>query len=211
MTMIFSSDDFHIYRSMKKNATRMHVLSIRDLTPAETHVFLSGTHKTNHPDAPPVTRQQSMRIWDMIGGRLSFLSRLAKFEDMDTAAEDMIDGEMHWLHHRLGLIPDHDDDVMDEQKVSSCSFVSQHLSGRLSTRLRSCPQLLFQAFAKLAEEAEATRQKTEQEIATSSASETSGVDLEEQLERDLVNVLSDEMDPKVSYREAVSSNRQPFE
>jgi hypothetical protein len=23
----------------------------------------------------------------------------------------------------LGLIPDHDDDVMDEQKVSSCSFV----------------------------------------------------------------------------------------
>ncbi|KAK4050464.1 hypothetical protein OIV83_003534 [Microbotryomycetes sp. JL201] len=184
LTMIFSSDDFHIYRQLKKNATRMHVLSIRDLTPAETHTFLSGTHKSNFPDGQPVSRQLSNRIWDMIGGRLSFLARLAKHEDMVEAAEAMIDSEMHWLHHRLGLIPDHDDDVMDEQKVSSCSF------------------LLFQAFAKMADEAEQERQISPDLVAPTSASEVDGVDIEKQLEDDKVNILVDEMDTKVSYREA---------
>ncbi|KAM0793680.1 hypothetical protein ACM66B_001108 [Microbotryomycetes sp. NB124-2] len=184
LTMIFSADDFHIYRQLKKNATRMHVLSIRDLTPAETHTFLSGTHKSNFPEGAPVSRQLSNQIWDMIGGRLSFLARLAKHENMVEAAEAMIESEMHWLHHRLGLIPDHDDDVMDEQKVSSCSF------------------LLFQAFAKLADEAEQQRKESSTLVAPTSAAEIEGVDIEKQLEDDMVNVLTDELDTKVSYREA---------
>lgn len=54
---------------------------------------------------------------------MSYLGKVAKHENVLEAAEDMIEQEREWLHHRLGLIPDHDDDVMDEQKVSSCSFV----------------------------------------------------------------------------------------
>lgn len=34
--------------------------------------------------------------------------------------------------------------------------------------------------------------------------EVDSLDLEQQLEEDLVNVLTDDMDPKVSYRSAVS-------
>ncbi|KAK4052905.1 hypothetical protein OIO90_004181 [Microbotryomycetes sp. JL221] len=186
LTMVFSSDDFHIYRSMKKNATRMHVLSIRDLTPAEIHTFLSGTHKSNFPHSEPVSRQLSNQVWDLIGGRLSFLARITKHENILQACQDMIEQEMHWLHHKLGLIPDHDDDVMDEQKVSSCSF------------------LLFQAFAKLADEAAERRRQDPSIVAptSSTVAEVEGVDIEHQLEDDLVNVLTDDMDTKVSYREA---------
>jgi hypothetical protein len=54
---------------------------------------------------------------------MSYLGKVAKHENVLEAAEDMVEQEREWLHHRLGLIPDHDDDVMDEQKVSSCSFV----------------------------------------------------------------------------------------
>lgn len=122
--MIFNSDDFHVYRHMKKNASRMHVLSIRDLTPSETHTFLKGTHSRAFPDSEPMTPSQSMQVWDTIGGRMSYLGKVAKHEDVLKAARDMVEQETEWLHHRLGLIPDHDDDVMDEQKVSSCSFVS---------------------------------------------------------------------------------------
>jgi hypothetical protein len=103
--MIFNSDDFWVYRQMKKNASRMHVLSIRDLTPAETHQFLRGTHANHFPEAPPVTLAESAKIWDLIGGRMSYLGRLAKHANMIEAAEDMISSELEWLHHRLGLIP----------------------------------------------------------------------------------------------------------
>jgi hypothetical protein len=102
----------------------MHVLSIRDLTPAEVHTFLSGTHNSRFPSLPAVEPSESLKVWDTIGGRLSFLNKVAQREDMVQAAEEMVECEKAWLHHRLGLIPDHDDDVMDEQKVSSCSFVS---------------------------------------------------------------------------------------
>lgn len=129
--MIFNSDDFHVYRHMKKNASRMHVLSIRDLTPSETHTFLKGTHARAYPDAPPLTPADSMKVWDTIGGRMSYLGKVAKHEDVLKAAQDMVEQETEWLHHRLGLIPDHDDDVMDEQKVSSCSFVSSELGDLL--------------------------------------------------------------------------------
>lgn len=83
----------------------MHVLSIRDLTPAETHTFLQGTHANHFPDAPQVTPAESAKIWDLIGGRMSFLGRLAKHADMIEAAEDMISSELEWLQHRLGIIP----------------------------------------------------------------------------------------------------------
>lgn len=192
LTMIFASDDFHVYRSLKKAASRMHVLSIRDLTPSETHTFLRGSHSTAFPSAPPMTPAESMKVWEMIGGRMSYLGKVAKHEDVLNAAEDMVEEEREWLHHRLGLIPDHDDDVMDEQKVSSCSF------------------LLFQAFAKLAEEADARKefvplaedQATLSLLSDAAPAELQAVDLDKQLEEDLVNVLTEDMDPKVSYREA---------
>lgn len=113
LTMIFLSDNFHTYAHLKRNATRMHVLSIRDLTPFETHTFLEGTHGRLYPDAPPVTKQQTLRVWDLIGGRLSYLAKVVKREDMEEAAQALVDEEKEWLHSRLGLIPDHDGSSTD--------------------------------------------------------------------------------------------------
>jgi hypothetical protein len=102
----------------------MHTLSIRDLTPHETHTYLSGTHSRLFPTAPPITPVESLKIWDMIGGRLSFLSKVVKSENLEESARGLVEEYKEWLHSRVGLIPDLDDDVMDEQKVSYCSFVS---------------------------------------------------------------------------------------
>jgi hypothetical protein len=60
----------------------------------------------------------------MIGGRLSFLSKVVKSENLEESARGLVEEYKEWLHSRVGLIPDLDDDVMDEQKVSYCSFVS---------------------------------------------------------------------------------------
>ncbi|GAA5991120.1 hypothetical protein JCM5350_006672 [Sporobolomyces pararoseus] len=180
-TFVFISDNFHTYRHLRRSATRMHTLSIRDLTPHETHTYLSGTHSRLFPSAPPITPSESLKIWDMIGGRLSFLSKVVKSENLEESARDLVDEYKEWLHSRVGLIPDLDDDVMDEQKVSYCSF------------------LLFQHFAKLAEEPKATIdlaalkkiEKGETELETENA-----------IQLDLVNSLPTELDIKVTYRDA---------
>ncbi|GAA6057922.1 hypothetical protein JCM3770_002210 [Rhodotorula araucariae] len=180
LTMIFLSDNFHTFAHLKRNATRMHVLSIRDLTPFETHTFLSGTHSRLYPNAPPVTKAQTLRVWDLIGGRLSLLAKVVKRDDIEEAAQALVDEEKEWLHSRLGLIPDHDDDVMDEQKVSSCSF------------------LLFQEFARIAELASPFLSEGIKEI----EEERNDEEMAEAIELDLLNVLPEELDPKVTYRQA---------
>ena len=109
VTVIFNSDDYWVYKEMKRNASRTKVLSVRDLTPAETHQFLSASHAHRHPGAAPLNSAVSMQVWDRVGGRLAYLNNVVAHDDMLEAAEDMIENETNWLHSRLGLIPDHDD------------------------------------------------------------------------------------------------------
>lgn len=47
---------------------------------------------------------------------MGFLSRVANKEHMLAAAEEILREEKQWLLNQCGLIPDFDDDVMDEQK-----------------------------------------------------------------------------------------------
>lgn len=86
----------------------MHVLSVRDLTPSETHACLSAARPE---EFGPLDPAESLKVWDLVGGRLSFLSRLMGRKDMLQGAREMVEMEKGWLHHRLGLIPDLDDDV----------------------------------------------------------------------------------------------------
>lgn len=106
--MVFLTDNYWVFDRLRRNATRMHVLSVRDLTPHETFDYLSGTHARHFPDEPPISKAQSLRIWDLIGGRLSYLSKAVKRRDVEGAARDLVAEETEWLHSHLGLIPDHD-------------------------------------------------------------------------------------------------------
>ena len=50
----------------------------------------------------------------LLGGRLSYLAQAATHADMLGHARHMVAVERAWLQSQIGLIPDHDDDVMDE-------------------------------------------------------------------------------------------------
>lgn len=54
------------------------------------------------------------------GGRLAYLSRLARSRDILHHTERLKHGEKAWLMTNIGLIPDCDDDVMDEVRVLPC-------------------------------------------------------------------------------------------
>lgn len=53
-----------------------------------------------------------IQVWNLLGGRIALLQRLGASEDKVSAAKELIESEKGWLLHRLGLIPDLDDDVM---------------------------------------------------------------------------------------------------
>ena len=53
----------------------------------------------------------------IVGGRLSYLSRVSKARDMLEMANHLKTVEKGWLLSRIGLIRDCDDDVMDEVRI----------------------------------------------------------------------------------------------
>ncbi|KAF8583825.1 hypothetical protein K439DRAFT_1634041 [Ramaria rubella] len=131
LTMIFSTDDFWPFLALRKTANRMQVVSIYDLSYHEaTQAFTRMRHKAGHP---PIPEEKVKTILDCTGGRLAYLSKVARTKDPMTTTKHLLANEKGWLLSQIGLIPDCDDDVMDEQKWSSCSwlllreFVKLHL------------------------------------------------------------------------------------
>ncbi|TFK44895.1 hypothetical protein BDQ12DRAFT_621361 [Crucibulum laeve] len=145
LTLVFSSDDFWPFHVMRKNASRMHVLSIYDLDKNEAlHAATRMRKSSGRAVADPNVLQEAVGL---VGGRLSYLSKVSKAKDMLSMAQHLLSVEKAWLLSQIGLIPDCDDDVMDEQKWSSCSW------------------LLLQEFVKIRE-----KQEKEREVAVASGS-----------------------------------------
>ncbi|KAF8918241.1 hypothetical protein CPB85DRAFT_1214477 [Mucidula mucida] len=124
LTMVFSTDDFWPFYAMRKYGSRMHVLSIYDLDAKEarhacTRMRMNLNHKTNPDDIQSIV--------ELVGGRLSYLNKVyitvARNKDALEMAKHLLDVEKAWLLSQIGLIVDCDDDVMDEQKWSSCSWL----------------------------------------------------------------------------------------
>ncbi|EJD08045.1 uncharacterized protein FOMMEDRAFT_73974 [Fomitiporia mediterranea MF3/22] len=122
------SDDFWPYNVMRESASRMLTLSIFDLKRNEAlqavrrlrraYLHSRGDSSKSIEDTDTIKSALAFS-----GGRLSFLSKVAKADDMVQYAEHMVQKEKAWLLSQIGLITDCDDDVMDEQKWSSCSWL----------------------------------------------------------------------------------------
>ncbi|KAJ4483496.1 hypothetical protein J3R30DRAFT_3448946 [Lentinula aciculospora] len=123
MTMVFSTDDFWPFYAMRKVASRLHVLSISDLDTREalhacTRMRANVKKKIEHREHDLIKEAVSI-----VGGRLSYLNKVATSKDVLDMSNSLLEIEKAWLLSQIGLIRDCDDDVMDEQKWSSCSWL----------------------------------------------------------------------------------------
>ncbi|KAJ8076602.1 hypothetical protein PM082_001025 [Marasmius tenuissimus] len=121
MTIVFTMDDFWPFYVMRKSASRMHVTPIFDLDMKEalnalTRLRLDVKHEVESPE-------EIKDAVSIVGGRLSYLNILARAKNINKAAQRLLRVEKAWLLSQIGLITDCDDDVMDEQKWSSCSWL----------------------------------------------------------------------------------------
>jgi hypothetical protein len=96
-----------------KTQHRMQVLGIYDLDHHESYYALRSMRKAVTRDVEGLD-EKLRDIVRIMGGRLSFLARVSRAPDMEEGAKVIVKHEKSWLQSQIGLIPDHDDDVMDE-------------------------------------------------------------------------------------------------
>lgn len=99
------------------------MLSVYDLDNKEAiQASINMRHNSSRGKETLETVREAVSI---VGGRLSYLSRVSKARNMLEMANHLKTVERGWLLSRIGLIKDCDDDVMDEVMiVPALTFVN---------------------------------------------------------------------------------------
>ncbi|CAG8776390.1 2727_t:CDS:2, partial [Cetraspora pellucida] len=114
VTMVFNTDDYTIYERMKRDASRMEVVRVRELEINEAVNLLK--EKRKEPEDVLKT------IVERIGGRLSYIDKLAREPNISETAKHLENEERTWLINQIGLIPDFEESAFDDQKYASCAW-----------------------------------------------------------------------------------------
>lgn len=90
-----------------------------------------GLHNTQHPSEIIEGDDEMRDALKLVGGRLSHVNKMCKAspevpDGLVGFAKGLVDKEKGWLLSQIGLISDHDDDVMDEvcYKLGKISFLT---------------------------------------------------------------------------------------
>ena len=115
ITMVFNSDDYWVYERLKQLATRMEVIPVLDLPKRQALAALQKYRgKYFHEHVPDKVLEE---VYDRVGGRLSFLNKVARSTDMMKTCEKIQDVEKKWFLNQCWILGmEMDDDVMDQQK-----------------------------------------------------------------------------------------------
>jgi hypothetical protein len=122
VTMVFNSDDYWVYERLKQLATRMEVMPIGDL-PKEQAISALHRYRARYFSEEPSSEILS-EVYDRVGGRLTFLNRVAKSKDMLSTCDKITEVEKSWFLNQCWILgAEMDDDVMDQQKYASAAMV----------------------------------------------------------------------------------------
>ncbi|KAL1859651.1 hypothetical protein Daus18300_009516 [Diaporthe australafricana] len=122
VTMVFNSDDYWVYERLKQLATRMEVLSVQDLPKAPATAALKRYRARYFSER--LTDEMATQIYDKVGGRLTFLNRVAKSGDMMQTCDDIMEVEKTYFLNQCWILGmEMDDDVMDQQKWAAAAMV----------------------------------------------------------------------------------------
>jgi hypothetical protein len=116
-TIIINSDKYWVFERLKHHATRMEVHQIKDLCKDRAMQALRNYRMKYWKEKPAESILEE--VYDKIGGRLTFLNRVAKSEDMVSKCDHICDLEKIWFLNNCAILGEEmDDDVMDQQKYA---------------------------------------------------------------------------------------------
>lgn len=115
VTMVFNSDDYWVYERLKVLATRMEVTSVSDLPKAAAVAALKRYRARYFQEI--LSNEMATRVYDRVGGRLTFLNRVAKSHNMLKTCDEIKEVEKTYFLNQCWILGEEmDDDVMDQQK-----------------------------------------------------------------------------------------------
>jgi hypothetical protein len=121
-TVILNSDDYWVYERLKNYGSRMKVHAIRDLPKAAAITALKNYRRRYRGEDTPYSVLEE--IYDKVGGRLTFLSRVARSRNMMDTCNHIGEMEKTWFLNKCWILGEEmDDDVMDQQKYASAAMV----------------------------------------------------------------------------------------
>jgi hypothetical protein len=123
LTMVFNSDDYWVYERLKRYATRMEVVPVLDL-PKDRAIAALEKYRRRYFPEQKLSSEILTKVYDQVGGRLTFLNRVAKASDMIHSCRKIREAEKTWFLNKCGILGEEmDDDVMDQQKYASAAMV----------------------------------------------------------------------------------------
>ncbi|MCJ1398190.1 hypothetical protein MMC11_001387 [Xylographa trunciseda] len=127
VTVILNSDDYWVYERLKGLATRMEVLPISDL-PKQQAIAALRSYRSRY-FREKASSEILNQVYHKVGGRLTFLNRVARAPDMLAECTEICARETRWLLNQCWVLgTEMDDDVMDQQKYCSAALVlASHL------------------------------------------------------------------------------------
>ncbi|KAJ4374617.1 hypothetical protein N0V86_007489 [Didymella sp. IMI 355093] len=121
-TIIINSDKYWVFERLKQYATRMEVHQIKDLSKDRAMQALRNYRMKYWNERTPNSVLEE--VYDKIGGRLTFLNRVAKSEHMLAKCDHICEMEKIWFLNNCAILGEEmDDDVMDQQKYASTAMV----------------------------------------------------------------------------------------
>lgn len=121
-TVLLNSDDYWVYERLKRHATRMNVVQVSDLPKVRATEALRKLRRNYFGENPPQSVLED--VYHKVGGRLAFLTRVAKERDMMATCDLICAQEKTWFLSQCGILGEEmDDDVMDQQKYASAAMV----------------------------------------------------------------------------------------
>ena len=121
-TVVLNSDDYWVYERLKQYATRMEVLPVLDLPKDQAMMALRRYRNRFYAEEPSESLLE--QVYGLVGGRLTFLSRVSKSHDMLYACRQICEMEKTWFLNKCWILGEGmDDDVMDQQKYASAAMV----------------------------------------------------------------------------------------
>ncbi|KAL4791838.1 hypothetical protein BDV19DRAFT_369850 [Aspergillus venezuelensis] len=122
VTTVFNSDDYWVYERLKRYATRMETIPVVDLPRGKAMTALRKYRKDYFGER--LSDDVLKDIYDKVGGRMSYLSRVAKAPDSLKLCNSICEAEKTWFLNKCWILGEEmDDDVMDQQKYASAAMV----------------------------------------------------------------------------------------
>jgi len=122
VNVVFGSNDYWATERLIGKATRLQVVSVRDIAREPAIAALKNFRLKNFRE--DISLEVLNRVYDKIGGRLTFLSNVAKSSDMLKACDLICERERCWLLSQCWILgANMDDDAENQQKYCVAAMV----------------------------------------------------------------------------------------